>query len=64
MGVTDSSISSVSHKDFGIVTRPYKTVEVEKRKCLAQLVLVRGLSIAKAARTLEIKYEAAKQIVR
>ena len=48
----------------GIATRPYKTIEFEKRRCLAQLVLVQGLSIAKAARTLEIKYEAAKQIVR
>ena len=61
---TDESPSSDSRASFFIETRPYKTVSIEKRRCLAQLVLVRGLSIAKAARALEIKYEAAKQIVR
>ena len=44
--------------------RKYKFVEQEKRKSLETAVLDEGLSIAKAARLLEVNYEAAKQILR
>ena len=43
--------------------RAYKTVEISKRFELINLVTKRGLKISKAAKIVEVNYEAAKHIL-
>ncbi|CAD8202820.1 unnamed protein product [Paramecium pentaurelia] len=50
-------------KQYFIASRPYQKVSSFQRKSLLHLVFIKGFKIKHAAKSLNIKYPAAKQII-